>query len=291
MRAFTLIESMMSLLIGLIALMGLAGYTLTANMAIQEDRDKMGVYGNLRMAHKEVQDFLQGVDRHFFDRYPVVLNRVAHATNQDADGIQISASCPDDEDSICLTVWDVEPGPDEPVIHRLENHAWPEKVSITPIDITYPSGPSEAIGAMSVLLFVSEDQMFCALVKRATAWQVYLADPADQPWEIPEELVGNFEVIHLGALTVTHLGVRPEEGFGKKLVYRPFFLDENGWRAGRSKSSYGHLLALKWVPKNDLHPHRLLMIGRSPKAKRLKTPIEIEGTSYNREVRHVAIEF
>lgn len=192
---------------------------------------------------------------------------------------------------MCLMVWDVKPGPEPPIIYNLNDWDWPRRVSISPVEMGSLPGPGEEIEAMSVLLFISEEQEFCALVERAETWELYLADVKDQPWELPETLIGKFEVIHLGPLRVNHLSLKPEPQYGKKLVYTPLSLDENGWHVGRSHSSYGYLFALQWLPANNLHPHRLLVLGRSRKPPALDPPIEIGGKIYDREVHHVSIEF
>lgn len=70
MKGFTLTEVMISLLLGLITMLGFARYSMAASKGFQEDRIRMGVMGNLRMAHKELQDLLQGVDREFFEKFP-----------------------------------------------------------------------------------------------------------------------------------------------------------------------------------------------------------------------------
>ena len=291
MRGYTLVELLTSLSIGMVLLASTIKFGLSFAAQMSTERARLAVRGNLNMAAREWTRLVRGIEPDFLNAHPILFSPV-HAGAHIHGSTAFNEVCEDLEESACLTVFDIRLLDEEPVIYRVDQADWPERVKLVPVDDQLPPGPADGVEEMSVLLFYGENQTFCALVSSVLGVNVILAGPEKQLWSLPEAPeLENYEVIHLGFLDVTHVYLKDESGWGRKLVYQPFSLYQNDWGPDRSRSSYGQFHAMEWVPCDGGAPDRLMLIGQAAKAPPLSSPIWFGNREYFREAFCVTWEF
>ena len=291
MKGFTLVEVLTSLTIGMVLLGSTVKLGLSISGHLNAERGRMAVRGNLNMAGNEVNRFVRGVEPDFMDAHPLIFSPV-HQHSHIHGSFAFHNECQQSPDNACLTVFDIRPLDEEPIIYRIQRAEWPRQITLYPIDENRPPGPDKGVDEMSVLLFSGENQTFCVLVASVLGINVLLADSEKQPWQFPEiSEIETYEVIHLGFLDVTHIFIKEEPGWGMKLVYQPHMLYRGDWDTDRSRSSYGRFDAMEWMVCDGAMPDRLLLIGQDAKAPALTVPVRFGSREYFREAFCVSWEF
>ena len=290
-RGVSLVEVLVSLSLGMIILTGLMFFSAGTVQAHKRTRALIAVRDSLSMAHGELLEQIRGVEPAFFNLHPVRSDLI-HATDHGHGSAQFSGPCPNDGDGDCLILWDIQPIDEDPVIYRVEDGLdYPSRVALTPIDDTFPPGPSDAIGRGGVLLLHNGTDSFCVLVASIENRDAVLIPVQYQPWEIPTELgSAPYEAVALGVLEVVHCSLRVDEHTGHKLNYQPWTASAEGWSASRSRSSHGHLQSLLWRPCGPGLPDRVVLIGSALDAPTLTSSIHIAGRTFDKEARCVSIE-
>ena len=291
MRGFSLVEVVVGLALSSIVLMGMLQFSARTVQRLQDGRKRAAVHESLSLAQGPLRRMARKLEPEFWQEFPLVPEPV-HPMDHTHGAVQFCRSCPEGTSSDCFTLWDIEPLDEEPLIYDVEDAAFPEMVSVTPSDISYPVGPADTIGAMSVLMFVSDTTRFCALVWETAGNQVYLAEPERQPWTLPGTFAAeSFMAVHLGRLSVTHCTVDDDDEALGRLLVRSWTLSEDGWAGGRRATLPGHPSALRWVPCTEVWPDRLLILESDPKAPLLSRPVWLAGQSFVREVFCASLEF
>ena len=291
MRGMSLIEMAISLTISSILLAGLIQFSATITSKFKNERARLAVNRNIQMGRQELSYFLRGREADFWDSYPLQKDHI-HRTDHQHGGIQTTLSCPTNPKTSCLIYWDIRSLDDQPIVYQIPEASFPNRVTLTPVDHSYPVGPSDRIGSMSVLFFYSKSQHFPLLVTGTQGLEVVLAKPEDQPWAAPTLLaLTDYEVAHLGYLEITHIHLSATENHGRKLTYRPWTLNTKGWSGKRSRSSYTQMLELVWQPCKQGIPDRLHLIGQQANPPALTQNIHLGGKTFHKEICHATLEF
>lgn len=291
MRGFSLVEVLIGLALSLVVLTGLLKFSATLSKDLTRERNNLVLINGLAMARDELMRMKERLEPRFWRRFPP-RESLFHTAGHFHGGILAAHGCPDLPESDCFVFFDIRPTAEVPLIYAVEYARYPQMVALSPIDPSYPVGPSDTVAPMSVLLFRSTTHAFCALVQAVEGREVWLAPEESQPWPLPVMLPEEpLEIVHLGALSATHVGLEALAGELRQLVFRPWSLDAEGWSAGRRTSSWQGRPRLIWIPCADGLPDRLVLAGHTATARPLRPPISIGGISFQQEVRHVSLEF
>lgn len=250
-KAFSLIEVMVGLLIGLMCVGVLLQTTRSQVSHHLVNRQNLRAQSSLEMAGEELRAFRSMRDFEFWRSFP--LNPVvAHLEESRGVDIAFHSDCPGEFDSGCLVYYDIVPCDRvaEPDIYVAVRPDLPYETSLAPADDPDEEGWGTEIGIMSVLYMNAGSWYGCFLVSGTSDGNLQLALQDQQPWinplidfeHIPKDTI---EVTCLGHLEVTHVGLKSVSGAGHRLVYRPFILSDGSWVSKRSRSSYQNLLCLE----------------------------------------------
>ena len=291
MKGFSLIEVLVSLALGLVIMAGVVKFSMHARNSFAFARARLETQANLSMTHAALQELFRPVEAEFWERFPP-REELFHPAEHSHHGFQFTRSSPEGSPGGCLLFWDIRPKEEVPLVYQVDDDlGFPQYLQISPFDLSHPAGPGPAIGPMSVLLFSGASTAACLLVERVDGGTVFLAAEAAQPWALPAgfEPLG-MEVLHLGALEVTHIGLQPEPERNHKLVLQSWQMDGGSWQPKPRVTSYTHLHSLNWIPCGEGRPDRLVILAQSPRAGALSRPLEILGESFEREVSCASLE-
>lgn len=291
MKAFSLIEVLTSLTIGLVLLGATVKLGLSLSVHMQQERGRLAIKGNLDLARQELNQFLRGIEPDFFQQNPIQTSPI-HSVSYIHGALAFTANCNRLAESDCITVFDIRPLDEEPLIYQIDQADWPHWVELSPVDTKQPPEPATGVGPMSLFLFSDGSLVFCALVKQRSGKKIMLA-PANQGlWSLPQQIqTDRFQAIHLGFIEITHISLEEDDDSGLKLVYQPWVLEADRWVADRSRSSYSGFIDLEWRPGQNGSPEQLILMGQARTAANTGQPVMIGSHEFNREVWCVSWEF
>jgi len=288
-QAFSLVEVMVSLVVGTLILTALMMFSMSTVSHHRRARSQQTAQVSLAMVRDELVAARRGLEPEFWHGFPRALAPV-HPVDHDHGAVQWTQACPQ-SDVACLILWDLLPVDEDPVILKIVGGG-SGMLRVAPLDPSFPPGPDEALGPMSVLLFYGGGEPFCALVKEVWEDEVFLVPPSKQPWESPEVMEPALvEIVHLGRLVVRHLTLGPSPGRQGQLTWQPWTFKQGNWRARARSSSWAHLVDLKWRICDGDQPDRLLVATMGPKAPFIEPPIVVGDLIYDREVCLASIPF
>ncbi|PIE03867.1 MAG: hypothetical protein CSA81_00025 [Acidobacteria bacterium] len=238
-KAYSLTELMTGLFIGVISIGFLLQMIQTGTGHHLENKSHQRRQTNLEMSAEELDNTMIFRENSFWESFPVTKSAV-HPCDYQKNQLFLTRECPDESHSGCLVYYDMEPA-NEALIYRITTNNYPTSVSLQATDPTIPAGLSSEADSMSVLLVNQPGGHFCILVSEVISGVPFFAAKENQPWLIPETLDSTAEIILLGHLSVTHVGLVPVENYDHKLIYRPWVCDSDGWQGKRSRSSFQHL--------------------------------------------------
>jgi len=289
MRGFSLIEALVAVAIGALILAGAAQVAATGLKASHHTRRMFAAKQRVDGGQRALERLVRRLEPEFWSRWPLQA-RFVHGGGTARGGAQFHAACEDSPADACVVLWDIRPTAGPPLIYQIDDGGdYPHSLAISPIDVTYPVGPAEDIGRMSVMAIRGNGQTFCALVLAAAGAGVALAAPEHQPWRLPRALsANNHEAVHLGTLEVVHCGL-VRDGANRKLAFQPWTLDDRGWRPKRRTTVQTGLSALTWVSHEgeDL----LVLSARLQRARALAEPTLIGERRFDEEAAHAVLAF
>jgi len=290
-KGFSLIEVMISLAIGAVVLSGLVLVAIRGTQDFESMRRRVETTSNLDMVREELWLRIRGLEPAFWERFPMRENVLdLHTMAHTHGAVQFGLECTEGSD--CMTLWDIKPPVDEPVVYKIDKWVSPDRFGLIPVDFSVPAGLPKSLQPMSVLLFFDKSTQFCRLVAAIEGEEVVLAPLKSQPWSSGGHFNPNtMEVVYLGQLDVTHCSLIPESGRGHKMVYQPWTLSENEWVPRRRYSSYTHLHSLAWTECSEREPDRMAVFARPEKAQVLEWQITIAGRPFSKEVYCASISF
>jgi len=292
-KAFSLVEVAISLLIGLVVLTGISKLAMTRAHAIAHESRWIHARTSLDMAKEELRLATRGLEHGFFEHFPLKADFTPHHPSSVNHGaIQFSERCEENPETACALWWDLTTVDEEPLLYRLSDGNARNRFGLVTVDESRPAALPAQIGPMSVLLMIGKETAFPRLVVAIESGQVVLADEADQPWPWIGLLIpSTTRVVHLGQLEVTHTTLVDRDGLGKKISHRPWRLGEEGWRGGRSRTSYGQLERMILDRTVDDPFLRLVLIAKPRDPWPLTRTLEIAGYQFDEEVISATLLF
>jgi len=292
-RAFSLVETLISLMIGLVVVAGATRLAMVQSHDIAHRRAMIDTRAALTMASEELRLRTRGLERPFFTKLPLKPGiDLVHRGDHDHGAVQLTERCPQNRANGCLIWWDLIPPEEDPIVYEMIiDEDW-DRFGLIAVEPSIPAGLPETIGPMSVLLIAGPTGSICQLVAAVENGEVVLAPESDQPW--PRNVVITAQqarVVHLGRLEVVHCGLSEHKGIGNRLTYHPWTVGEDGWRAGRGRTSHGHLAGLIWSACEEGRPDRLVLLARPERARILGVPVVIAGRRFDREVLSASLYF
>lgn len=252
----SLIELMVGLLLSVLVLGGLFHVAVLSSRNCVSARLRVRALTNLNMAREELSELLGRVEPAFWQRFPA---RGGPCEGQVVGGaifIDDSGATGD----VRLTVMDVVPSAQAPLLFEVVEDGFPDWMRLTPVDHAATFALPDSITSTSVFLIVSEHDAFPILVREMIGDQIFLCSSEETVWAFPSSVdLASARVVYLGVLCVTECALAEAPGRKKKLVYRRWSLREEGWVPGRRWSSFTQIDALSWSAADAAHPNRLVL--------------------------------
>jgi len=291
MRAFSLVELLVGMLLGLMLIMGFIGFSHRMSNTFLTWRRQQQAHSQLLASTHRIREHLSMADPSFWEQFPAT-NQVVHPADHIHGANHFTQSCPDSDFGGCLVFWDLHPKTTTPLDYLVLDMEWPLQIKLTPKDETLPIGPDDSITPGTAALLISQNHTIPFVISDVAGDWLYLLPPTDQPWTLPQVLAEeSFQVVVLGDLTVSHIALVPSQGRHATLRFQPWMWKEDGWKPGRSQTGDTHLVNFHFRKCELETPDRLTLVAQPHSPAKLTSHLVVAGVSYQEEVFFETLSF
>lgn len=286
MRAFSLIEVMVSSLLGLFILIGtvqLGSSVLKASRGfrytLRSEQALAGVMADLRRD-------LRGIESAFWEAYPLH-KAMVHPVDHRHGPWQFTHECPE-SDRACLIYGDLKLQATDATVFNVTFGADGRSLVLQPSGMGRPP-ELMGMGNMSVLALRDQDHWRCVLVEKVEGNVVALIPYQDQPWALIDGFVGDVEAVHLGRLEIHHRGLLETDAHQRSLFDEIWVADPH-WNPSLRQMGKEFLVDLLWETCDETTGDRLVFVTSHPKSRSLRKPRIVAGRPFRREVDYDTLE-